>query len=79
MQTIWNDTNSSVRQDYVLPSMLFNLYYSEVIFAQDLKGRIKGIRIGREKIAAIRFADETVLLADIILKNYSVTTGFNCS
>lgn len=52
-----------VRQGCVLSPLLFNVY-SEAIFKEALFDAVEGITVGGERINNIRYADDTVLLAD---------------
>lgn len=52
-----------VRQGCVLSPTLFNVY-SQVIFRRALWERKEGVRIGGEVVNTIRYADDTVILAE---------------
>ena len=59
--SMWQDIRRGVRQGCVLSPDLFNIY-SEVIM-RDLV-ELEGIRVGGGNVNNIRYADDTVLLAD---------------
>ena len=59
--SMWQDIRRGVRQGCVLSPDLFNIY-SEVIM-RDLV-ELEGVRVGGGNINNIRYADDTVLLAD---------------
>lgn len=52
-----------VRQGCILSPTLFNVY-SQVIFEKALWERSEGVKIGGEVISTIRYADDTVILAE---------------
>ena len=59
--SMWQDIKRGVRQGCVLSPDLFNIY-SEVIM-RDLM-ELEGIKVGGRNVNNIRYADDTVLLAD---------------
>lgn len=62
---MWNisSVNLEMRQGCVLSPLLFNLY-SESIFQEVLGERGLGIRVNGVWVNNIRYADDTVLIAD---------------
>ena len=58
---MWQDIKRGVRQGCVLSPDLFNIY-SEVIM-KDLT-ELEGIKVGGRNVNNIRYADDTVLLAE---------------
>ena len=59
--SVWQEIKRGVRQGCVLSPDLFNIY-SEVIMRELLE--LDGIRVGGKNVNNIRYADDTVLLAD---------------
>ena len=57
------DIRRGVRQGCILSPLLFNVY-SETIFHEALADRTEGININGEIINNIRYADDSVLLAE---------------
>lgn len=55
-------TKNGVRQGYPISPTLFNLYIADV--GEFLQRGIGGVKIGKEKIATIEYADDIVLVAE---------------
>ena len=60
--TDWFEIDQGVRQGYILPTHLFNLY-SENVMRNALEGYIGDITIGGRTITNLRYADDIVLIA----------------
>ena len=62
--TDWFQIGKGVRQGCILSPGLFNLYAEYIIRNAGLDEAQAGIKIARRNINSLRYADETILLAE---------------
>ena len=60
----WFQTEKGVRQGYMLSPCLLNLYAEYIIRNAGLKEAQAGIKIAGRNITHLRYADDTILMAD---------------
>lgn len=75
LATVKTEQGTSKELSSILSTLLFNLY-SEEIFPQALTEFNEGIKINGEVLNNIRYADDTVLMADseaMLNKVYEIT------
>ena len=62
--TGWFQIGKGVRQGYILSSRLFNLYAEYIMRNTGLEEAQAGIKIARRNINNLRYADDTILMAE---------------
>ena len=62
--TNWFQIGKGVRQGYILPSCLFNLYAEYVTRNTGLDETQAGIKIAGRNMNELRYADDTILMAE---------------
>ena len=62
--TVWFQIGKGVRQGYILSSCLFNLYAEYIMKNAGLDKAQPGIKIAGRNINNIRYADDTILMAE---------------
>ena len=62
--TNWFQIGKGVRQGYILPSCLFNLYAEYIVRNPGLEEAQTGIKIAERNINNFRYADDTTLMAE---------------
>ena len=62
--TDWFQIRKGVRQGYILPPCLFNLYAEDIMRNTGLEEAQAGINIAGRNISNLRYADDTTLMAD---------------
>ena len=62
--TDWFQIGKGVRQGYILSSCLFNLYAEYIMKNAGLDKAQAGIKIAGRNINNIRYADDTILMAE---------------
>ena len=60
----WFQIGRGVRQGCVLPPYLFNLYTEYITWNADLDEAQAGIKIARKIINNLRYADDTIFMAE---------------
>ena len=60
----WFKTGKGVRQGYILSPYLFNLYAEYIMQNAGLDESQAGIKIARRNINNLRYADDTILMAE---------------
>ena len=60
----WFQIGKGVRQGYILPPCLFNLYAEYIMRNAGLEEAQAGIKIARRNINNLRYADDTTLMAE---------------
>ena len=60
----WFQTGKGVRQGYIFSSCLFNLYAEYIMRNTGLQEAQAGIKIARRNINNLRYADDTILMAE---------------
>ena len=62
--TDWFQIGKEVRQNYILSPCLFNLYAEYIMRNAGLEETQAGIKIARKNISNLRYADDTILMAE---------------
>ena len=63
-QTDWFQIGKGVRQGCILPLCLFNLYAEYIMQNARLNEAQAGIKIAEKNINNLRYADDTILMAE---------------
>ena len=63
-KTDWFQTEKGVRQGCILSSCLFNVYAEYIMQNAGLDEAQAGIKIARRNINNLRYADDTILMAE---------------
>ena len=62
--TDWSQIGKGVRQGYIFLPCLFNLYAEYIMWNPGLDKEQAGIKIARRNINNLRYADDTILMAE---------------
>ena len=62
--TNWFKIGKGIPQGYILPPCLFNLYAEYIVRNAGLGEAQAGIKIARRNISNLRYADDTILMAE---------------
>ena len=62
--TDWFQIGKGVRQDYILSPFLFNFYAECIMRNAGLEETQAGIKISKRNINNLRYADDTILMAE---------------